>query len=293
MLLALAALRVPAVALAAVVAAVGITRLASSSRKQRREPQTDREFADLYDAHLASDPHVYPCRLSTSVLVGICGYDPTTSAALAAFSSIKKQTFCLFAARAHLWGFPLRLPEETLQAQLTRSLPAFTLFASCQRAIDGMVLWLDSTDCSSLEGFAQLVRAALIFLSSRDPSNYDCMSKSWVGKRGWRFSFAGEDLFVTTFAPCYDRSSSRFAFGAAGGFILFQAYHSFVTHCVGSDMAHTNWDNPTSVRDRIRCRFKQHGAEYTIPADVNRPIAWQIVQPLRNSDPVVEWWKRE
>jgi hypothetical protein len=284
---------VPAVVFgAAALTVVGLGRLAYLSRKQRREPQSEREFCEMYDAHVASDARVHPCRLSSSVLVGICGYDPTTSATLSTFLPIQKQTYCLFAARARLWGFPPRLPAETLEALLLRSLPAFTLFASCQRNIDGMVFRFDA-DCSTLEVFALQVHAVLRFLSSHDPSNYDCMSKSFVGKRGWRFSFAGEDFFVTTFAPCYDPSSSRFAFGAAHGFILFQPYHSFVTHYVGSDSVHTNWDNPTSVRDKIRCRFKQHGAEYVVPSDINQPTAWQIVQPLRNSDPVVEWWKRE
>lgn len=49
------------------------------------------------------------------------------------------------------------------------------------------------------------------------------MDSPLIGKAGWRFKFAGEELFVTTFAPCYEADNSRYAYGANDHiFVLFQ-----------------------------------------------------------------------
>ena len=104
--------------------------------------------------------------------------------------------------------------------------------------------------------------------------------------------FNGCELFVTTFAPCYDKSNPRFAFGEQSSFVLFQPYSSFLLHGVGSDTPHTVWHRPKTVRDRIRVNFKLAGRPYPIPPNpATFPIARSFVYPLdAMSGSVVEWW---
>merc|ERR1712207_104504 len=79
-----------------------------------------------------------------------------------------------------------------------------------------------------LEMFAGTVRNVLFELSAADPGEVDCMRKFSVGRRGWFFQFAKEPLFITTFAPCYPSSNSRYQFGMHPDscFILFQPEES-------------------------------------------------------------------
>lgn len=122
------------------------------------------------------------------------------------------------------------------------------------------------------------------------------MKTSYLGKRGWVFHFAGTELFITSFAGCYGQNHPRYAFGLEGwSLILFQPYHSFVTHLVGNDTPRsaTEWDKPTTIRDKIRCGFKRNGREYYIPEDPSAfPVANAFVPPLDAlSTQFVRWWE--
>jgi hypothetical protein len=110
------------------------------------------------------------------------------------------------------------------------------------------------------------------------------MKKSYVGKRGWYFEFNNEPIFITTFAPFYPSSSSRYlsrstfnlltfiryAFGIdeESSFVLLQPEYSFTWRDIGEDTPHTEWNNPKTMRDKIRCEFKKHGRMYEIPPTV-------------------------
>jgi hypothetical protein len=85
--------------------------------------------------------------------------------------------------------------------------------------------------------------------------------------QGWYFEFGGESIFVTTFAPCYKSDSSRYCFLEDNGdpsscFILLQPELSFAKKNIGEETPDTNWDDPQTIRDKIRCEFKKHGRSY-------------------------------
>jgi hypothetical protein len=48
----------------------------------------------------------------------------------------------------------------------------------------------------------------------------------------WRFTFCGEAMFVTTFAPCYGTDHARYGFGSKSTFIYLQPNYSFEHHNV-------------------------------------------------------------
>ncbi|KAK7476804.1 hypothetical protein BaRGS_00031965 [Batillaria attramentaria] len=141
--------------------------------------------------------------------------------------------------------------------------------------------------------FGRGVRRVLQTLSDLDPAGVRCMDKSYVSKRGWVFEFNRVTMFITTFAPCYPPSNSRYAFGADDCFILFQPELSFAQHDLPDDTPVTNWDNPVTVRDRIRTAFRAAGRSYNIRETILYPMAHDIVKPLFDDDPLVEWWLKE
>lgn len=129
-------------------------------------------------------------------------------------------------------------------------------------------------------------------LSDLDPAKVHCMNKSYMDKKGWIFEFNSVTMFITTFAPFYPASSSRYAFESEDCFIVFQPEISFAQHDLPTDTPHTNWINPETVRDRIRIAFQKAGRGYTIRETIFYPVAHDIVKPMNEGEPLIEWWKK-
>ena len=145
--------------------------------------------------------------------------------------------------------------------------------------------------CSDVKRFSEGVRRVLKCLSDHDPNKYHCMNRSTIAGLGWCFEFCSIPLFVTTFASCYPSNHSRFSFGATNGFILLQPMYSFAIHDIGSDTPITNWDNPITVRDKIRVAYKANGRPYYIRETIRYPMAHDIVKPMvEGPSNVLKWW---
>lgn len=178
-----------------------------------------------------------------------------------------------------------------------RSIPALIKFLAIGEHLhlDGFVFELPGEEFGQdVHKFGQGVRRILKCISDHDPAGYHCMNKSYLNKIGWTFEFSEIPIFVTTFAPCYPSNHSRFAFGTKNAFVLLQPMYSFVIHDIGKDTPLTNWDNPTTIRDKIRVAYKENGRPYHIRKVVVYPTAHDIVKPLEDSGlTLVEWWKSE
>lgn len=57
-----------------------------------------------------------------------------------------------------------------------------------------------------------------------------------------------------------------------------------------SDTPYTDWDTPRTIRDRIRCAYRDAGRQYPIRDTVHYPMAHDIVRPLEDNGHVIEWW---
>lgn len=83
----------------------------------------------------------------------------------------------------------------------------------------------------------------------------------------------------------------RYAFGSNNSYILLQPMYSFAIHDIGEDTPLTDWETPKTVRDKIRCAYKENGRGYYIRNTVVYPAAHDIVKPLQEgADHVIEWW---
>ena len=159
--------------------------------------------------------------------------------------------------------------------------------------LDGFVFELPGDEFGKdVHLFGQGVRRVLKHVSDHDLSGFHCMNKSYLSKIGWSFEFNGVPIFVTTFAPCYPDTHSRYSFGTDNAFILFQPMYSFAIHDIGKDTPHTNWECPVTVRDKIRVAYKENNREYFIRDTIVYPTAHDIVKPLKEGvGDLVEWWR--
>ena len=133
----------------------------------------------------------------------------------------------------------------------------------------------------------------LTAMSENDPAGTHCMRHIPLDALGWVFEFNKISFFVTTFAPFYPETSPRYCFGCDNCYILFQPEISFAQHDVPHDTPHTNWDQPRTVRDRIRVAFKEAGRPYHIRDTLSYPMIHDIVKPILEGTHIVSFWKGE
>jgi FPC/CPF motif-containing protein YcgG len=236
--------------------------------------------------------------VSTSGSVDEIAYDPEDNATLERFSTIKQGANCPFAKAAKLWGGPDAGENAGLEDQARNIAPQLALFVGKineGERLDGFCIEL--VDPSARNGgpkeLGEAVRKMLASLSELDPSNENMMQVDFVGSRGWRFRYAGEDFFVTSFSPAYPSTSSRYAFGSPHAFLLLQPETSFARHKLPDDTADTNWEAPKTIRDKTRVAYKEAGRSYHIPVTIEYPPAEHIVKPMNDdgrSESVVRWW---
>jgi len=216
------------------------------------------------------------------------------------FSMIQKNSQCPFAKRAKLWGGKHfhDLENATIEEQAAANVEAlieFTKQSNSGHKLDGYCLEVNDPLArgSNPEDFGECVRRMLTALAARDPSGHDFIKDMRsVGSRGWRFRFNQTDFFVTTFAPCYPPSSSRYTFGCQRAFLLLQPELSFARHNLPPDTITTEWNVPKTIRDKTRVAFRNAGRPYYIPDTVNYPMAEHIVKPLNDDGKeVIRWWE--
>jgi YqcI/YcgG family protein len=211
-------------------------------------------------------------------------YDPSAALSKSHFDNIRNRVQCPYALEARLWGSPEWNPCDTMEDNLAHIIPSFHRFTRIadSEGLDGYILEVSGTECgNSVANLSRLLFKILSYLSDVDPAEDRAMQMT-VEDPNWQFSFNGMRLFIAAFAPCYDDTSSRFAYGQESVFILFQPESSFDRH--GIDR---------SVKERIRSRFRRRGQPLDLVI-MEQPLeAPRYVKPLHVGDLIVRWWDDE
>lgn len=265
-------------------------------QRNRFSSSTDEDRKVPHFKHKSSQPtvpQVVVQRYEADIVKFALSYDPENSATLEHFDVIKRASQCIFAKQSVLWGAADYDPSLSLEENVLKCVPQLIRFlvVGAILHLDGFVFKLPGEEFGqNIHDFARGVYRVLKCLSSADPSGMRCMEQN-IDRKEWHFVFNGEMIFVTTFAPCYPSSSSRYAHGAEHGFVLLQPMYSFSHHDIGEDTPTTNWENPKTFRDKIRVAFKANGRPYHIRDTVFYPTAHDIVKPLHEGEDIIEWWK--
>eukprot|EP00055_Hartaetosiga_balthica_P002411 m.139396 g.139396 ORF g.139396 m.139396 type:complete len:395 (+) comp21409_c0_seq1:44-1228(+) len=275
----------------------------------RRKRMKKAELKDLYlRLVLSQGENHFVCDLSHEhILPNLVGYDPSSTEldGLHLFQPIKKNTHCVFAKNARVWcahdDFSIHAmspsPLHKLHAEgWHKTMAAFSLFSSCCHDIDGFLFHLPPS--TTIEQHGDNVNKLLRAMSEWDSSlSRNCMDEMDVDKAGWSYRFCGKKFFITSFSPCYPQNSSRFQFGVDdASFVLFQPISSFLLHGLGNDTpkSATNWNHPTSSRDKTRQSFWKHNRPYFLPElPILMPLVHHIVSPLSLKDKALVWWKKD
>jgi FPC/CPF motif-containing protein YcgG len=214
-------------------------------------------------------------------------YDPQNCLSFHRFQQLAKQSNCLFAKNAQLWGCLDFDGTQTLETNIQRLVPSlmkFVTLADEGEKLDGFIIEIKGRDyCSDVTSFASTVKQTLEIIARHDPSGLNVMKMKGISSPSWYYSFCTVPLFVTTFAPFYSQSHCRYMHThtlpdlADVCYILLQPEISFHHHKIGSDTPHTNWESPQTIRDQIRCNFRKNQRGYYVPPTNQYPIAEMIV----------------
>lgn len=221
-----------------------------------------------------------PAASSRADLATLFGYDPTKAggnSTLARFQKIKHSSECPFARSAKLWGGnPAGGSLEEQAKGNAQSLTEFVNRSNAGAKLDGFCIELEHRAAreGGPEQLGACVCRVLQSLSGVDPAGEALVQANCIGSRGWRFRFNKADFFVTTFAPCYPASSSRYAHGCRRAFLLLQPEASFLRHDLPFDTPDTNWEAPKTVRDKTRVAFRKRDEATIFP---KRPSTLQLI----------------
>lgn len=219
-------------------------------------------------------------------------YDPQNCPSFHRFRLLAKKSDCLFAKTANIWGCVEYDEERTLKENIQTLIPSlikFVTLADDGEKLDGYVIEIKEKSLfQDVESFTKTVKQTLEIISEADPVGLNVMKLKSISSSSWYFSFCNVPIFVTTFAPFYSSSHCRYTHSIPEleniCYILLQPEISFLQNNIGSDLPTTNWDNPESIRDRIRCNFKKHGRGYYIPPTNRYPVAEMIVLDPHSND---------
>jgi len=254
-----------------------------NKEEERLTEKSFRESLKREAANLDDEVH------TDSYLEATLGYNPMDNETIDHFRPIKKKTNCLFARSAKVWGSKIWDDQLSLEDNVTNSLASLALFMKLAKGLhlDGFVFEIPGRDFNrNVHTFGDAVRRICFTI------NPHAMTRSYIDKKGWYFEIGKESIFLTTFSSCYNSNSSRYTYGVNSGFLLLQPEFSFAWKDIGFDTATTNWDDPQTMRDKIRVEFKKNGQEYEIPNTIHYPASHHVVKPMNLGDPVVEWWKQ-
>jgi FPC/CPF motif-containing protein YcgG len=213
-------------------------------------------------------------------------YDPSSNETLNHFDGVKSKSKCLFAKQSRLWATEGYRSDKTLEQNMMKSLPAIikfvTLADSNDSKLDGFVIEIRGSQyCGDVTSFARTVRQVLRVISDHDPVGVHCMDMESIDRPGWHFTFCTVPIFITSFAPFYGPRHSRHMYPDASTaqscFILLQPETSFHRHDIGSDTPLTQFVNPVTMRDKIRCSFFNANQKYHIHPTNRYPVSSTFV----------------
>ncbi|GAB1694996.1 YqcI/YcgG family protein [Krasilnikovia sp. M28-CT-15] len=210
-------------------------------------------------------------------------FDPSCADPVRLIRLVQDQTYCPFAQKSILWGAPTYDRALSFEQNMDAAVPWIRRFV---RVLDGDVLdgfvFAFPTDVfgESIEDLGRLFRSFIDYLirtlTSAAPAGLDVAT---VTDPNWYLVLAGEECFVSVFAPCYPHDHSRYTHGVQG-WMLFM---------LQPEKAILRQLSMTDYRPRaaaIRERFREAFQEYELAdREINR-----FLLPLRAGDPPVRWY---
>ena len=201
------------------------------------------------------------------------------------FADVVQATSCLFARSARIEHGPQWQPHQSFKANVDRNAQALETFADRieRDRLHGFVIEISAGEAAAdFHVVTEVFGRVMSGLAGRDPHQAHCMTRD-IEDPQWQFEFSGLRMFTSVFAPCYDRTHTKFSATPGMVFVFFQPEISFDFCNVNPHSQHT--------RDRIRQLFRSAGRPYDEELIDRRIEAHIYLSPQRIGDAPVRWWE--
>lgn len=200
---------------------------------------------------------------------------------------VRDRTACPFAPRASIVFAPDWDDQGDYNTNLVLLSGAFDEFIQREEAenLDMLVVEvINSARVKSLVQFVGLFRTILEGLAAhQDGQGANLFAE--IESSDWDFRFQDKDFFVSTFAPLYPESHSRFSHSPSTAFIVFQPDSSFDRHHI-----HSAAEAREKITDFVERTFEDHGISYDCDLTTRHVKAERYVKRLSPSHAPVKWW---
>jgi len=210
-------------------------------------------------------------------------YEPIYSPTHQQFVTAVDKTRCIFAPSGKYWGAREFDPAVGIEDNIRRfgeDLFRFMTVAKKEK-FKGLAFRMPALYSQSVDGLAQTTALLLEQLNRIDPQQSDCLAHV-SDKPGWKFSWAGETMFLTAFGVCYPQNHPRNPYGFDYTYFFFQPDFVLRAHPGLAE------GKEEISRARILKAFNKVGMHYDNTGKEAEHARY--VRPMQPDDPPVAWW---
>lgn len=214
----------------------------------------------------------------------LLAYEPVFSPTHLEFITAIEQTHCIFAPSGKYWGADDWRMDETFEQNVIRFGDGLFRFMAVARKekFKGFAVRLPGEYSATLDALANTTARFLYVLNTIDPARSRCLAGR-PGTLGWKFDWAGEPMFLTTFGTCYPPDHPRYPHGFDQTYFFFQPDFVLRHHpgLIG--------EMEEISRNRILSSFNKHGMDYD--NENKEAESARYIRPIKPKDDPVEWWR--
>ncbi|MDX1796594.1 MAG: YqcI/YcgG family protein [Hydrogenovibrio sp.] len=210
-------------------------------------------------------------------------YEPVFSPTHQQFLQAVDKTQCIFAPTGKYWGadeWDEALPFEQNIERFAQGFFRFMTFGKKEK-FKGYALRFPAHYSDSVEQLSKTVARFLTALNRIDPAKSDCLQQD-IEADGWKFSWAGETLFLTAFGTCYPLKHARNPYGFDYTYFFFQPDFVLRNH------PGLTADKEQQSRERILQNFTRNDMAYS--NEGKQKEVERYIRPMSADEPAVRWW---
>lgn len=145
----------------------------------------------------------------------------------------------------------------------------------------GFAVRMPAKFSDTLDNLSKTVAQFLAALNKIDPAHSDCLKQD-IDASGWKYSWAGETMFLTAFGTCYPEKHARNPYGFGKTYFFFQPDFVLRKHPGLTD------GREEQSRARILQNFSRNEMAYD--NEGKEKEVQRYIRPMEAKDPAVRWW---
>lgn len=210
-------------------------------------------------------------------------YEPIFSPTHKEFQDAIDRTRCVLAPSGKYWGADDWDESLSLEENAARFAKDFWHFMAVahKEKFKGFALRAPANMSDTLDKLSQTVAFFLKAMNDIDPAGSTCMDED-ISAQGWKYSWGGETMFLTSFGTCYPEKHPRNPYGFDKTYFFFQPDFVLRAHPA------LTTEKEERTRRRILESFELEGMTYD--NEKKEKEQQRYIRPMDSHDDPIHWW---